>query len=388
MKAPKLRFALPLPALTSAYVRAINGATHLNLLGDQFAPPLEAEEEEDGSLVAPPPINHPYALYSAGVADLNPQTGPTRESIIHDRNRKKTFLMTDSGGFQAAKGTGNLKNVNWQHTAQANQKREEILRWIEKVADVSMNLDIPIWAVSQPKSGFLSKKDCLITTIQNWDYFVHNQKKKTKWINSLHGENRNEGEQWYDAVKGYPTTGWAFGSQLKFNLFYTLWMLLHIRDDGRLKGIEYLHFLGTLKANAALFYTQLQRVLRTDYPDVRVTLDAANPFVQASVWGKYLFDYDIKKKTSNGDYIRYAMIHLSKKLPKAQLTDKVANNLARELMSIKGVNSCVQVTRARKRMAQHYPKLAKATDILEDAWTSPSWQRVLLNNRAFLESYL
>ena len=69
--------------------------------------------------------------------------------------------MTDSGGFQAAKGTGNLKNINWQDPSQADRIRERILRWIEEVADVSMNLDIPIWAVSQRKSGFFSKKDCL-----------------------------------------------------------------------------------------------------------------------------------------------------------------------------------------------------------------------------------
>ena len=117
-----------------------------------------------------------------------------------------------------------------------------------------------------------------------------------KWINCLHGDNRQEGCRWYDAVKGYPTTGWAFGSQLKFNLFYTLWMLLHIRDEGKssarknvgLNGVEYLHFLGTLKASAALFYTQLQRVVRKDYPDVRVTFDAANPFRSSGVWGNYV----------------------------------------------------------------------------------------------------
>jgi hypothetical protein len=165
MQLPKVPYALPLPALSSAFVRGINGAPHLNLLSNQFVPPLEFEEDEDGSLVAPPPINHPYALYSAGVADLRPQTGPTREAIIHNRDRKKTFLMTDSGGFQAAKGTGNLQNINWQHTAQADQKREQILRWIEEVADVSMSLDIPIWAVSQRKSGFFSKKDCMDVTI-------------------------------------------------------------------------------------------------------------------------------------------------------------------------------------------------------------------------------
>jgi hypothetical protein len=207
-----------------------------------------------------------------------------------------------------------------------------------------------------------------------------------KWINCLHGENRQEGIWWYDAVKGYPTAGWAFGSQLKLNLFYTLWMLLHVRDDGRLNGIQYLHFLGTLNANAALFYTQLQRVLRKDYPNVRVTFDAANPFVQAAVWGKYLYDYDIKKKTPNGEYISYAMIQLKRRLTKTQLTEKMANNVARELMSIKGANACVWI--AQKNGMTNYPKLKQATDILEEAWTSPSWQSVLLNNRAFLESYL
>jgi len=386
MRPPKLQYALPLPALVPNYVRGINGAPHLNLLSNQFAPPLEFEVEEDGSLVAPPPVDHPYALYSAGVADLNLNTGPTTEPIIHNRELKKTFLMTDSGGFQAAKGTNNLRNVNWQHTAQVDRIRERILRWIEQVADVSMNLDIPIWAVSQPKSGFFSKQDCLNMTIANWDYFIHNQKRRMNWINCLHGNDEKEGIWWYDAVKGYPTSGWAFGSQLKFNLFYTLWMLLHIRDDGRLKGIEYLHFLGTLKAAAALFYTQLQRVVRKDYPSIRVTFDAANPFVKAGVWGQYIFDYQVNGRTPNGQFISYEIWKVGRKLKPRQYTIKMANNLARELISIKGANACVWI--AQKNGMTNYPKLKQATDILEQAWTSPSWQSVLLSNRAFLEGYL
>jgi hypothetical protein len=386
MMPPKLPYALPLPALVPNYVRGINGAPHLNLFSDQFAPPLEYEVEEDGSQVAPPLVNHPYALYSAGVADLNLNTAATKEPVIHSRDRKKSFLMTDSGGFQAAKGTNNLKNVNWQNTAQANQIRERILRWIEQVADVSMNLDIPIWAVSKPTSGFFSKKDCLNTTVANWDYFVHHQKSRMKWINCLHGNDENEGIWWYDAVKGYPTAGWAFGSQLKLNLFYTLWMLLHIRDDSRLEGIEYLHFLGTLKAAAALFYTQLQRVVRTDYPNIRVTFDAANPFVNVGVWGRYIFDYQVNKRTTNGEFISYEIWKVGRKLKPQQYTTKMADNLARELISIKGANACVWI--AQKNGMQNYPKLKQAADVLEQAWTSPNWQSVLLKNRTFLESYL
>lgn len=336
----------------------------------------------------PPPVDHPYALYSAGVAELDPSRGPIREPIIHQRDRKTTFLMTDSGGFQVANNTGNLKNINWQNPCQANQIRDRVLRWIELVADVSMSLDIPIWAITKPKSGFSSKKDCLNVTVQNWNYFAQNQRKAVRWINCLHGTNRQEGVWWYDAVKGFPTAGWAFGSDLKRNLFYTLWMLLHIRDDGRLADIGYIHFLGTMRASAALFYTQLQRVVRQDYPGVLVTYDAANASVQASVWGKHIVDAEINKNTASGQYIKFVMRQLPKKLPQATLVTKQADNIAREIMSIKGANSCVWITQKRKRMAQHYPDLARATDILDTAWASPNWQSVLLNNRAFLETYL
>jgi hypothetical protein len=375
-----------LPALSSAFVRGIHGAPHLNLLSDQFAPPLECEVEEDGSLVAPPLINHPYALYSAGVADLDPDTGPKKERMIHNRDRKKTFLMTDSGGFQAANNTGNLKGVDWQNIRQANQVRDRILRWIEHVADVSMSLDIPIWAVSKPGSGFFSKKRCLAVTVENWTYFVDNQKKPVQWINCLHGTSRQEAVWWYDAVKVFPAAGWAFGSALMFNLFYTLWVLLHIRDDGRLNGAQYVHFLGTFKASAALFYSQLQRVVRKDHPRIIVTYDAANPFVNAAVWGKYIFDYEVSGSTPNGEFIKYAIWQIGKKLTSGQRTIKMANNLARELISIKGANACVWI--ARKKGMANYPKLKQATDILEEAWSSPNWQDVLLKNRTFLERFL
>lgn len=386
MRPTKLAYALPLPALSSAFVRGIHGAPHLNLLSDQFAPPLEDEVEEDGSLVAPPAINHPYALYSAGVADLDPNTGPKKEPMIHSRDRKKTFLMTDSGGFQAANNSGNLKGVDWQNKQQADKVRDRILRWIEQVADVSMSLDIPIWAVSKPGSGFFSKDDCLTMTIENWKYFVNNQKKPVQWINCLHGTSRREAVWWYDAVKVFPAAGWAFGSALMFNLFYTLWMLLYIRDDGRLNGAQYVHFLGTFKASAALFYSQLQRVLRKDHPGIAVTYDAANPFVKATVWGKYIFDYEVSNSTSNDQFIKYAISQVGRKLTPQQYTIKMANNLARELISIKAANACVWI--ARKKGMANYPKLKRATDILEEAWSSPSWQSVLLQNRAFLEQYL
>ena len=43
---------------------------------------------------------------------------------------------------------------------------------------------------------------------------------------------------------------------------------------------------------------------------------------------------------------------------------------------------------ARKKGMANYPKLKQATDILEEAWSSPNWQDVLLKNRTFLEGFL
>ena len=47
---------------------------------------------------------YPYALYSAGHAQLDLSKTDTMESMIQKRDRKDTFILGDSGGFQIAKG--------------------------------------------------------------------------------------------------------------------------------------------------------------------------------------------------------------------------------------------------------------------------------------------
>jgi hypothetical protein len=103
-------------------------------------------------------------------------------------------------------------------------------------------------------------------------------------------------------------------------------------------------------------------------------------------WGQYIFDYEVSSSTLNGQFIKHAIWKINRKPTPQEYMSKTANNLARELISIKGANACAWI--ARKKGMANYPKLKQATDILEEAWSSPSWQDVLLKNRTFLERYL
>ena len=129
---------------------------------------------------------YPDALYSAGHAQLNTQKSLTEESMIQQRDRKNTFILGDSGGFQIGKG---VINFDWQHfwekqgdagyVGKADKTRMAILNWLEFTADYSMVLDIPTWAaapINQERTGLKTFQDCLSGTLFNNDFFLRNRR--------------------------------------------------------------------------------------------------------------------------------------------------------------------------------------------------------------------
>jgi hypothetical protein len=140
------------------YLPAISGfyTTHLgkDLLDPEFIPkervPAKFELgmqglnflDEDNSY-----YNYKFGLYSAGHAERKLDKCDDREPMIHGRNREKTILIGDSGGFQIA--TGVIK-LDWSKvmTPEGDKLREEILRYLEHTSDWSMTLDVPAFAAS------------------------------------------------------------------------------------------------------------------------------------------------------------------------------------------------------------------------------------------------
>jgi hypothetical protein len=240
---------------------------------------------------------YPDALYSAGHAQLNTQKSFTEESMIQQRDRKNTFILGDSGGFQIGKG---VINFDWQHfwekqgdagyVGKADKTRMAILNWLEFTADYSMVLDIPTWAaapINQERTGLKSFQDCLSGTLFNNDFFLRNRQGKTKFLNVLQGGNNVDAEIWYEQVKHYPFEGWAMGGNNMKDVDLMLRRLIKLRDEKLLEpGRDVIHFLGTSKLELACLLTAIQRNIRKHInPNMKVTFDCASPFL-ATAYGQ------------------------------------------------------------------------------------------------------
>jgi hypothetical protein len=233
-----------------------------------------------------------YALYSAGHAQLDLEKSMDQESMIQQRDRSKTMILGDSGGYQIGKGVLKFDWLNFEGV-EANKTRQKILEWSELTADWSMMLDVPTWAcdhIHSPKTGLKTFEDCLEKTQFNNDYFLRNRLGQTKWLNVLQGSDWDTAEKWYNGVKefsdpngeyaGIEAEGWAFGGANMCKMDITLKRLMTLREDNLLKGKNWIHFLGTAQLDWSCYLTQIQRQLRKHInPELTISFDCASPFI-------------------------------------------------------------------------------------------------------------
>jgi len=266
-------------------------------------------------------FNYKFGLYSAGHAERNLSKCDDREPMIHRRDRSKTILIGDSGGFQIA--TGVIK-VDWSTvmTPAGDKLREEILRYLEHTADWSMTLDVPAFAALPPlseKTGLTKFEDCLDVTEYNLKYFLeHRIPGKTKFLNVLSGSDNENSKTWYQRVSQYSYPdyveaigysrdrafeGWAFAGINMKNMKTVLERLLDLRADGLLEGKDWIHFLGIGRLDWACYLTSIERMLKKyDNPNINISFDAASPFVAA---GGYALSYNYNY--FKPDQLTYAM---------------------------------------------------------------------------------
>jgi hypothetical protein len=234
--------------------------------------------------------SYKWGLYSAGHAQLNLDKADVSDNMIQKRDKKNTFILGDSGGFQIIKG---VIKCDWPKFKTDDSLRRTILDWLEHTADYSMILDIPTMAASDPyksKTGIQDFGQCLDYTLFNADWFAKNRTYNTKLLNVLQGRNKHEADVWYDAVKHLPFEGWAFGGNTKLDINITLSHLLKMRDDKLLEKGErdVLHFLGTSKLDWAVALTAIKRSLREHVnSDIEVMYDCASPFISTAMGQQY-----------------------------------------------------------------------------------------------------
>ena len=248
--------------------------------------------------------HYPYSLYSAGHAELDPAKGPTREPMIHNRDRENTIILGDSGGFQISSG---ILKMPWDDFKgkEADAVRDKILRWLEDTSDWAMTLDVPPFAAlgaASKRTGLTSPDQCLDLSVHNLHYFLKNRiPGKTRFLNVISGTNSENSKTWYEAIKwfsmpdavetmGYERNraleGWAFAGTNMRNMYTLLMRMLDLRDDNLLHDKDWIHFLGIGRLDWACHLTAIERMLRKYHnPNISLSFDASSPYVSAGGYG-------------------------------------------------------------------------------------------------------
>ena len=239
-------------------------------------------------------FQYKWTLYSAGHAELDINKDSPKEDMVRDRDRKNSWLLGDSGGFQIGKGVweGDWKDPN---CPKAQKKREQVLAWMDAYMDYGMILDIPAWVsrseAGQKATGITKYQDAVNATRINNDYFMKHRNGSCKFLNVLQGENHADADDWYNQMKDYcdpkkyPSThfnGWSMGGQNMCDVHLVLKRLVALRFDGLLeKGVhDFMHFLGTSKLEWATLLTDIQRAVRKYHNEnFTITFDCASPFL-------------------------------------------------------------------------------------------------------------
>ena len=302
-------WAVYLPAISGFYVTQLQ---KMDANPSEWRCPEGFEKGTQGMNFLDPEnsyYHYPWGLYSGGHAHLDPAKSDEREPMIQGRDRNKTMILGDSGGFQLA--TGVIK-MDWSNAKDPNDPARtefcnKILTWLEHTADWSMTLDVPAFAAVgklSERTGLTEFQDTLDISLLNLDYFMRNRTPgATKFLNVLSGSNEENSKTWYDAAKHFSNKsfvqeaygdenrtleGYAFAGINMKHMYSVLSRLLDLREDGLLEGKDWIHFLGTGRLNWACHLTSIQRQLRKhDNPNITLSFDAASPFVNTAYGQTY-----------------------------------------------------------------------------------------------------
>jgi hypothetical protein len=198
------------------------------------------------------PFFHYHAgLYSAafGVYDR----GPT---IVSQRDRLRTIIFGDSGGFSAISGA---------LPEPFSSFRAKSLAWLEAHCDVGLILDDPTRSLDV--AGGTSKRfqDCLDTTIESIRFAIDNRSSAhLRLLTVMQGRNSQEAQAWARAVAPYQRDfeGIALAGNTKLDLALWCTQLIKMRDAGVIDRLGWIHVLGTTRPGFGVMLSGLQRALR------------------------------------------------------------------------------------------------------------------------------
>jgi hypothetical protein len=287
--------AIFLPALSTFYASYIGKQRHGNYV-EPSRIPVGFENGIEGLNYLNPSqgyFTYKWSLYSAGHANLDLGFDP-KEDMIRNRD-EGSWMLGDSGGFQIGKGVWQGDWRAGSGCAQAQRKRDQVLKWMDAYMDYGMTLDIPGWVGRTPRGREATKittyEEAIAATKFNHEYWMQHRTGRCKLLNVLQGDNHTQADQWYDEMKQYCDpqkypdrhfNGWAMGSQNKCDMHLVLRRLVILIHDGLLEpGVQdWVHYLGTSKLEWAMAFTQIQRAVRRHHnPHFTISFDCASPFL-------------------------------------------------------------------------------------------------------------
>ena len=257
-------------------------------------------------------FHYKYCLASAGRFARR-----TNSNAITSRNPNNTFVLGDSGGFQAA--TGAFKEAPaWRDEANipgrvpelwlSSTFRHELIHWADANCNYAMTLDMPLWvrkakSKSSPFHG-LTIDQLADLTVENL-HLTEKIRRRCRFLNVLQGEDQAEADYWYSRVGGFNFEGWAYGSRTNVSggLLRLLRRVLLLRDEHMLGGRRrWFHVLGLSGLVWAVALTAVQRGIQSSTgADFTVSFDSATPFLWAGKFKSYaappLLSGDIKTWT-------------------------------------------------------------------------------------------
>lgn len=283
-----------------------NFAVYLPALQYGFASAVESDSSRDKNRPFPKGIkltdldflnpksklwHYGYGLYSAGQFD----SAKNRACAVTNRDKNRTTILGDSGGYQIGKGTlkgtEHLKKLKtsaevcdgWRKSGDV---RKWIVNWLNANSDYAMTIDMPLWAKLPTSSASpfhkCSNEQLIEMTVENLEYIKHHTNGRTKWLNILQGTTDADSKQWWDAIKSYRLGGWALAGSVGWRggIESVMHNVLMMRDDNAFEdGQDWMHVLGLSQPVWAVMLTAIQRGLRAKCnPKFRISFDSASPF--------------------------------------------------------------------------------------------------------------
>jgi hypothetical protein len=279
------QFAVYLPALQTQFARAVGKKGKKNRQMPTGISMWDLDFLNPNSKL----WRYAYALYSVGQF----RVGEHKGDAVVNRDKTKTLVLGDSGGYQIGKGTlkgfAVLKGKMDADKACAiwrdgYEVKEWIVSWLELHCDYAMTIDMPLWARNEDnkKTPFhkCSVEQLTQLTVENLEFINQSRRGRAKWLNVIQGADEKATENWWNAVKRYRFGGWALagGTGWRGGAAMVIKQVLLMRDEAAFEpGLDWLHVLGVSQTTWAVLLSTVQRGIRAcGNANFRVSFDSAS----------------------------------------------------------------------------------------------------------------